>query len=245
MRIAKITALLALAAFLGAGTRLAWLAGTAARDLPDRADAAITRELDATRAMVGKQTVAALTSARIELDFTRRVLDARLASVERTAASEVQAQGQAVLGALDARLGQALGDLDAQLRSANASIAQVAAVAPSVQRTTEAFHEQFMSPTITVADGSTRGNPGALYPRWLALSGEAMRTSDSIRRIADAQADVSPAQAKAMTELAQNIAGISADVHVVTSEYVRPRRWYERLWSGLKAVGGVAVLAVK
>ena len=242
-----ILALSATAALLALAFCL-FAVGTAALQIRDMA-AGLPKlaqdEAAATRQAAQQSIQSALTAAQTEIKATRNVLDARLASVEATAASEVQEQGRAILGAVDARMAQALSDLDTQLRQANASLAEATALAPPIRGVVETFDRQFMQPTIVVADGTTRGNPGALYPRWLALSGEAMRTSDSIRLIAEAQAKQAPAQSEAMTALAQNIAGITSDVHKVTTEYTRPRKWHEKLWGGMKAIGGLAVLAAK
>lgn len=247
MKLAKITALLALAAALGTLARFSWLAGDAARELPLRADQAVAREADATRLVLAKLVALALLTAQVEIGATRRDMDARLASVERQVISEVRLARTDALARLDSRLASMEGIAAVRLREAlvvadnqltvanltlateaarlNTSVAKVADVAPPLQATME-----------RIADASPlwldcQFNADCLFNRWVG-------TSRGVEKMALAfGANAGPQQA-ALTAIAE-------DVRTVTHEFTRKKTWKEKLWSGLKVAGGVAVLAVK
>lgn len=246
MKAAKIVALLSAATLCLSVAAFFWQLRATTAMLPSM----VHREADQVREMLNRQIGAAQGTVATQINLARQNADRAIRDLRVDLIGEVQG---ARAGALE-EIGNLRAELGGQLTTANrtlaeqtavlnASVAQVAAVAPPLQQNLADFHEQFMSPTITVADGTKRGNPGALYPRWLALSGEAMRTSDSIRLIAEAQASQAPAQAAAMTKLAENMAGISQDVHHVTAEFVRPRTARERAWAIVQSSTRIAILA--
>lgn len=61
------------------------------------------------------------------------------------------------------------------------------------------------------------GNPGCLQSRWLALSGELMKTMDSTRRTAKTIELATP-------EMLRQTTGVVTDIHAVTNRYVHPTK---------------------
>lgn len=172
-----------------------------------------------------------------------RLVDSRLESIERNAVREIRAvrrDVKEIVGTTDNRAAEIQKDAREEIRDLRASVdgrlveigtslSEEGAVIDSrlgelttgleatqvpIRRMVTLFNQQFMEPV--AVDG--RGNITA-YSRFLALSGEAMKTSDNFRRITEAMADNTPAQQAAVT-------GIAKDVHTFTSSFVRPKRWY-------------------
>lgn len=66
------------------------------------------------------------------------------------------------------------------------------------------------------------GNPGCAYSRWLAMSGEAMRTMDSGRRMMAQAEKAAPMFIEQFGVLTQQSAGIATDLHTITNRYANP-----------------------
>lgn len=199
----------------------------------------VRQEATLTRQLADQTVTAALTVAQTEIHGTSRALQARLASVERVAASEVQAQGQAVLEFLDARIAQALADLDARMRDTNASIAQVAAVGPPVRIIAERMQEVVEIGTDCEASPNCWQNAShSLVRAWKESAEETAKALPEITVSVVKVANEAPATAAA-------VRGITEDAHAVTAEFVRPKRLTEKLWAAIKAAGGLAILATK
>lgn len=67
-------------------------------------------------------------------------------------------------------------------------------------------------------------NPGCLQSRWLALSGEAMKTMDSSRRMMGEIEHGTPQFIDEFHRLNEQGIGIATDVHKVTDRYVNPSK---------------------
>lgn len=216
MKLAKIALTLAVAVAFVALAMLFHVAADVVERLPAMIDNRIHVEAEETRKELLAAIGATLHVAQGEIQATRGALVARLASAEGKVIGEVRgARGDAVAGLLalqnlaDNQLSQAnltLGTTSSELTN---GVSQIAAIAPPLQGSIEAFRQQFLLPA---------NNPAALYPRWAALSQEAILTSDSVRRLMEVVAREAPPTAAAFRESTQNVA-----------RFTRPRKWW-RLW---------------
>lgn len=230
---AKVLALLALAAALGSVARTVWV-------LPDRADAAITRESAVLQAVVADalkvaddRLASAQDALRGEIQGARRDLRGEVAATRRDALEAVGSAQAAIVETVDDRLSQTLEVADRRLGETNEHLGETTRPAGE---TLARVNQQFLI---------CEGNPGCLQSRWLALSGESMRTMDSFRRIAKVAEEEAPATGQAVREGAQALSSMAQDGARVTAKLTGPRRWYSRVWDALKVGGTLGALAVR
>jgi hypothetical protein len=231
--VARVLALLATAAALGAVARTVWV-------LPDRADAAITRESGVLQAMLANALLVAdarLASVqdalRGEIQGARRDLRAEVARARRDALEAAGSAQSAIVETVDDRLAQALDVADRRLGEASEHLGEMTRPAGEALGR---VNQQFLT---------CEGNPGCLQSRWLALSGESIRTMDSFRRIAKVAEEEAPATGQAVREGAQALSSMAQDGAKVTAKLTGPRRWYAKLWDALKVGGTLGALAVR
>jgi len=246
MKLAKITTLLALAAFLCAGVRLAWLAGDAARELPERADAAIAREAAATRQAAGEQIGNVLTVLNRQMNDLRLAANGQISDTRSALAEEAQGARRDALQAIDQTSGRAqksIGDLrldvSSHLTRMEKTLTDTATVTVPVKVIAERMQEVVEIGTDCESSPNCWQNAShSLVRAWKESAEGTAKALPEITASVVKVANEAPATAAALR-------GITEDAHTVTAEFVRPRRWHERLWAGIKAIGGVAVLAAK
>jgi hypothetical protein len=73
----------------------------------------------------------------------------------------------------------------------------------------------------------------------VALTGSTMA---HIRSTANTVAEAAPAVAKSVQRVADAAAGVTADVHVLTTDLVKPKPWYRKVLSYLG--DGVKIAAI-
>lgn len=199
----------------------------------------VQAEPQAARADAGGRIDEALRLANQQINFARLAADRQITEVRNDLIGEVQATRIDALKAIDQTSGRAqesIGELRLDVSShlttmektladetakLNASVVRVAEVAPPLTAMLE------MVQGVVEIETDCEASPKCIQNTLHHFSEDGQKSS------------------KAFADLTVQVAGISADIHTVTTEFTRPRRWYEKLWSGIKAAGGVAVLAAK
>jgi hypothetical protein len=206
--------------------------------LPAQADAAIAREAEATRRVMAALVEAALRAAQQESRSTRLDLVRELKATRRalvgdappdaeppaSVADRIDAGLSAIQNRLDARLGEAIAGAEAQLIQTNAHLGTVAAAAIPVQQAASTFDRQFMQ-------------SGQLQSRFLAITGESMRTMDAWRRTSEAIVPHAGPTAEAVQRGMDGLADTSENVALITERYTKPQSWALQMakWVGSKA----------
>lgn len=199
----------------------------------------VHREAEATRELATQQINAALQIIQVQISQARLAADRQIGDTRVALVSEVQGTRRDALAAIDqvsARAQIAVGDvrlhmsghltmmetiLADETAKMNASVAKVAEVGPPLTATLGRLQE--VVEIGTDCEASPRCWQNTLYD--LNLS--------------------SQKSSKAFADLTVQTAGIATDVHKFTTEFTRPRTFREKVWSTIKAVGGLAVLAGK
>ena len=176
-----------------------------------------------------------------QLAEAQKAAEHRIAGIQRATVGELKAMRVQTLQRLDvagpALLGEAQGlrsDLNQQAATLNASVSQVANLAPPIRNVVETFDRQFMQPIYVDGAGNKHGNPNTLWAGWAQIRGELVPTMDSFRRIADVAEARAPAVADAALATAEGVGKMAAAGGKLADEWTRPKRWYNHLWTGLK-----------
>ncbi len=222
--------LAALCAFLGFATYGVWIITGVAGQLPERLDAAIVETRGALLGEVADTRVELLK----HLTALEKRTDARLGSIQADARLELAATRELVatrldasLARVDAALGEihgiredvmpALADLRVTLQHASSVAAQVDDVAPL-----------FLD---------CRFNPSCAYN---LAQGTGKAVEKAAQNVGAMSAEIRaslPVQLEAVTKIEQSTAGIAADVHHVTGDYLKPIGFWRKVWAGIKTAG--------
>ncbi len=79
-----------------------------------------------------------------------------------------------------------------------------------------------------------------LFSRYLAITGEAMRTMDSSRRMMGELERATPLFLQRTDILLNQGGGIATDIHAATSRFLRPQSTKAKIWDGMKLGAAVA-----
>lgn len=207
-------------AFVALG-RVLWLTPRIVEAEAERTRNQVTGAISDALKMLDERLASVEDSARKEIRTTRQALVAETATARQQSTERIDRAAPAVLAEVQA----IRSDLRGQLETANRSIAEVAAVAPILRLTIEHVDEQFFR---------CPDNPACVQSRWLALSGEGMRTMDSFRRIAKVAEEEAPATGKAVREGSQALSSMAQDGAKLTAKVTGPKRWYQHLGSWIR-----------
>lgn len=154
-----------------------------------------------------------LAAAVLELRSTRKGIDAQLAAVR----GDLNWNTQGAILLANARLA----DTNDILNSALAAYEEDALlIAGHALRQTQQVVDQGQTLTNIIVDTEP------MYrSRYLAVSGELMKTLDATRRMANEGARVAPELAQNMNQTVANVATITADVH----NYTKPESWWRMI----------------
>ena len=221
LKLALVSALLA--ALTGVAVQAALLlhaATQAARALPG----AIRGELEAT----GTELVG-------EIAATRRDL---LAAVN-SQAGDAQAKVDRALAILDRRAGDTLARVDAAIATTNTAVTAANGQLSSANGTLAGIREDLkpalQETQVTVKD--FRDSWDDLYWDVKASVESATVAARGVAEASEVAGKAAPKLAEAAVKNADNIAGITADIHTATTAFVKPKSTWQKIKSALLAGG--------
>lgn len=147
------------------------------------------------------------------------------------------------LGKTSETIGKELVSFNSQVETFNKSSSLVAVSAMKVTDKTLEIQTQIQEQFFNCGR-----NPGCLSSRWMAVSGEAMRTMDSVRRMSDQAEKAMPSfidKFEKFSEsgvlIAEQSAGVAKDIHTITDRYANPS-WKTRVVEGAFGAAKVCLM---
>lgn len=173
-------------------------------------------EIAATRDALRSEVAATRSETLTAVARLQRTADRRLASIQSDAVRAVETTS--------ARVDKRLGEVTSNVAGIRSDI-----------------HPVLTETAATVKDA--RDTMDALYPDALALMETTDVTARSVSETMSAVEKAAPRIAEGTARNAENIAGITSDIHTVTERLTRPKTFWGRVWEGLKlATAAVRVL---
>ncbi len=213
-------ALAALTAFLAVAAFGVWIITGVAEQLPERMEAAV---LETRGALLGE-----VADTRVELlrHLTALELrtDSRLGKIESDARLELEATRELVATRLDASLAR----VDVALAQTSGLVSEISPVL---------VHSASVAKQVDDNAGlwlDCEGNEDCLPNRTQGTLKAVERASINFGQMSTEIRKSLPAQLDAVTKIEQSTAGIAADVHHVTGDYLKPVGFWHKIWAAFK-----------
>ncbi len=212
-------ALAALCLLLGFATYGVWIITGVVEQLPERLDAAV---IETRGALLGE---VADTRAEVlkHLDRLERRADSRLTSIQ----ADVNSQLTRTIDKADSQLAGTLARIDAALGEVHGIREELTPTLGNVQRITA--HADEATAILFRRD--------ALPAQILGLTAASKVAAGEVAQTMRVVRDSAPQVSASTIATAKSINGIAADVHVATSEYVKARTFWQKVWAGFKTAG--------